>query len=124
MNIFAMVLIIFIPMIIGGVVLWLIFRNVNRKYCDLFIKIIETAREKPDAVCALVNGGNEQEKRGVVAQIAAIENVAKIEILKAGKKRSQVHIRSKTLEGEKKYFIELSSDGTNWGISQFSPVNK
>jgi len=122
MTILTMVLIIFVPIIIGGVVLWLVFRNVNRKYCDLFIKIIETAREKPDAVYALVNGGDETERRGVVSQIAAIENVSKIDILKAGRKQSQVNIRSKTLSGEKKYFIELSSDGTNWGISQFSLV--
>jgi hypothetical protein len=117
-----MILIVFIPIVAGGVILWLIFRNVNRKYCDLFIKIIETARKNPDAVYALVNNGDETERRDIVRQIAAIDNVTKIDILKAGKKLSQVRLRSKTLSEEKIYFVELSSDGADWGISQFSLV--
>jgi len=120
MDAIQMVLIIFIPIVIGGTVLWLIFRNINRKYCELFTKFIEAARNSPDGIKALIKFGDDTEKREIVERLASMENITKVEILKAGKKLSQVRLKAVSKNVERMYLVELSSDDTGWGITQFT----
>jgi hypothetical protein len=112
-------LLVFVPVIFGGVILWLVFRNINRKYSDLFIKLIEAAQKNPNAIAFLFRADNEAEKRAIIANITSIEKINKVEMLKAGKKRSLVRLKTQSKTGEKIYTAELSCDDAGWGISKF-----
>lgn len=122
MTLLHAIIIIAIPIIVGGVTIWLVFRNVNRKYSDLFRKLAEVARQKPEGVASLVMGNDAGEKRRIVAALAGIEDVRSVDVIKAGKQRSQIRLTVAADGREIVYHVLLVSTEKSWGISEFSPV--
>ena len=81
MTLVHAILIIAVPVLIRGIVIWLVFRNINRKYCDLFRKLVLAARENPRKMQELVLSTNNRDRTRIVDEIAAIEEVEKVDII-------------------------------------------
>ena len=109
------------PILVGGCMLWLVYRNAHRKYFTLFDQLIAAARKNPGGVMFLLKAGDEAERRGIVESIAAIEKLDGVEVLKAGKKCSQVRLKTRTGNASKNYLVEISKlSADDWGITQFT----
>lgn len=124
MTLVHAIIIIAIPVIIGGLVIWLVFRNINRKYCDLFNKLVQAARENPGKMQELVLSPNTQERHRVVDEIAAIEEIGKVDIIKAGKKRSQLRLQATSSGQNRTWHIVLASEDDKWGIVEFLEIGE
>jgi len=113
--------IILIPITIGIIVIWLVFRRINNKYSQMFDKIISTAKENPENLKPLIDGSPEKINT-ILNNIAGIEKIIKIDILKAARELTQLHLTGIGPE-EKQYtwYIELSRKA-NWTITEFSPI--
>ena len=120
MTPFLFFVIIFIPAVVGGILLWLVFRNINRKYCALFVKLIEAAQKNPNGIMSLLRTGSDTEKYTIVKHIAGIDSITRVEMLKAGRKSSLVRLITLSGIEERIYTVELSCDDTkSWGITKF-----
>jgi hypothetical protein len=122
MSLTQAIIIISIPIILGAITIWLVFRNINRKYCDLFRKLVTVAREKPTHMQTLIISDNAEERRRVVQELAAIQSIQRVEIIKAGKKRSQLRLQT-TNEGQtQSWHVLLVSNEKSWGILEFAKI--
>ena len=124
MTLVHAILIIAVPVLIGGIVIWLVFRNINRKYCDLFRKLVLAARENPRKMQELVLSTNNRDRTRIVDEIAATEEVEKVDIIKAGKKRSQLRLQAKSRGQARSWHIVLASDAEKWGIVEFAEIDQ
>lgn len=123
MTLVHAIIIIAVPVIIGGIIIWLVFRNINRKYCDLFRKLVVAAREQPGQVQKLVLSDDSHERQRIVGEIAAIETVGRVDIIKAGKKRSQLRLQATSGGEARTWHILLASSDESWGIVEFNQLN-
>lgn len=124
MTITHAIIIIAIPVIIGGIVIWLVFRNINKKYCDLFRKLVSIARAQPEQIRKLTLSDDSQERQRIVDAIASIETIARVDVIKAGKKRSQLRLQASSGGEAQSWHVLLASDGESWGIVEFEQLVK
>lgn len=122
MSLTQAIIIISIPIILGAITIWLVFRNINRKYCDLFRKLVTVAREKPTHMQTLIISDNAEERRRVVQELAAIQSIQRVEIIKAGKKRSQLRLQTTNEVQTQSWHVLLVSNEKSWGILEFAKI--
>lgn len=125
MNIPLLIAIIAVPILVGITVIFFIFRNVNKKYCRHFVNVVETAKQRPQAIRNIILKGNERDKDIIVRELISIDNVERAEIIRFGKTVTQLQLSAVSADKKAQFHVELSKyhdqelNRETWAISDF-----
>ena len=117
------VMIICIPLLLGGLALWCIFRNVHKKYRALFEQFMEVARLNPEKTRHFILTEDRNAQTNIIRLIAAMDPITKTEILKAGRKGSEVRITTETADKRTHYIAQIGCVNEQWGVTKFIKLN-
>lgn len=112
-----------IPLIIGGLIVWLVFRNINKKYCHFFNQLIKVAGSNPSNIRAII-AGDAAHQAGIAALLGNLKKTKKTEIVKVGKKRTQLTLHALSHDDKiEKFNVIMEMQGTDntskaWQITE------
>ena len=123
MNLTFILAIVLIPVTTGAVIFFFVFRRVNRKYKSMFERLILLARAHPEQMKRLL-AGSEDEKSAMIREMASLETIVKVDIVKAGRALTSLYIHGTTAKDSPEtalYDVILQLDG-QWSIKRFAPI--
>lgn len=113
-----------VPLILGGLIIWAVFRNINRKYCGFFDQMISVAATNPSQLRRII-AGDAARQAGIASKLSLLKKTVKTEIVKVGKQRTQLNLHATGHSGATEKFhvvmeMQIMPDQSrNWQITEF-----